>query len=110
MINFEAPLDQPTLKQVLEEESAEIADMRIIINRWPTSVHFDFARNQSDKCLFFAGQGIKKADAWLLRCHILSSIGYKSRNYLSIHMDVKVDYSFQSIGPITTFLFNEKIV
>lgn len=66
MSDFEALINQPTLKQVLKEESAEIPDMRIIINSWSTSVNFNFAGYERNEDLFFAGQGIKKADAWLV--------------------------------------------
>ena len=66
MSDFEALINQPTLKQVLKEESAEIPDMSIIINSWSTSVNFNFAGYERNEDLFFAGQGIKKADAWLV--------------------------------------------
>ena len=43
MSNFEAPLNQPTLKQILKQKSPKIPNMCKIINRGTTSVHFDFA-------------------------------------------------------------------
>jgi hypothetical protein len=42
LYDCEASVFEPSSENVLKNEGSEVADMRIIIHRWPTRVHFDF--------------------------------------------------------------------
>jgi len=52
--DFEAPINQPTLQQILEDEGAEVAYVGVVVDGGAAGVQFSGARCDGGEFFFFA--------------------------------------------------------
>src|SRR5207249_5965887 len=61
-------LDEDTAQQILEEETSEVPNVGVVVDRRPAGIHPHLAGSQRRECLSLAGHRVVQAE----RCHAIS--------------------------------------